>query len=121
MSYANLPSGLVLAAAERYLAEREKMLQSWEDKSVGRRIKDSEPNFLTRLFGARPLTREEALKAYRESQERQFHRNHGARWAREVEGVLVLAKKAAASGIPTVALSSELARVFEELGVFSEG
>lgn len=120
MSYANLPSGLVLAAAERYLADREKLLQSWEDQSVDRRVRDSEPNFLTRLFGARALTREEAVKEYRDSRERQFHRIHGARWSREAEGVRVLAKKAVESGTPTVALSSDLARVFDESGVFSE-
>lgn len=120
MSYANLPSDLVLAAAERYLADREKMLQGWEDEAVERRIRDSEPNFLTRLFGAQRITREEAFKDYQDSMEQRFHRIHGARWAQDAKGVLVLAKKAVESGIQTVALSSDLARVFDESGAFSK-
>ncbi len=116
MSYAMLPATVVLASVERYLAARETLLQQWADESIDRRVQESKPNRFTRLFGARQMTREEAVAEYKDSTERQFHRVHGGLWAQKAKGVQALARKAISSGVATVALQSDLALVLEKDG-----
>lgn len=117
MSYAMLPADLVIAAAQRYLEDRQAYLQSLEENALTERIERSQPGFIGRLLGRKPLTPEAAREAYHHSNQYLFDCAHGKRWANEAQGVLALARQALPAKVP-VCLNAELALIFEQAGVF---
>ena len=120
MSHAMFPTEVVIKVSERYLALRKEYLQTKENQDIERRVKESTPGFLGRLFGCKQMTLEEARQDYEGSLCQEMIQIQGKHWAIQAKEVLMLAKKAAENGVATVALSADVVTAFEKMGAFQE-
>lgn len=120
MSHALFPTDVVIQVASKYLEKRKAYIHKQEESEIARRVKESQPGFLGRLFGCKPWTIEEARNSYEGTLSQEMTRAQGKFWANQARDVIVLAKRANENGVSTVSLSANLVVAFEKMGAFEE-
>lgn len=118
MSHAMLPVDYVEKAASLFLQLRDARIQKLDRDDIKRRVVESAPGFIAKVFGFKPLTYEQAEYQYNDSLTKQFTHAEGKLYASEAKKLLILAKHAKRNGVKSIALSANIATAFEKMGAF---